>query len=217
MFTNLASYFLGVTTANDTAASTKPETETRLQEVEDDWLLIEKSDVQDENDIMPLTRRSSTSSLPNMNMEESWYVTPPPCFTSAGPIMLETSPLENLLIEHPSMSVYHHSSSSQQLQPRVRSRSASPTPQPLPPTMPLQPSNNNRRQPTNVYHHSTELAYLQIKTAQKQQQRKLYQTLKRNQIERNNKVREYSSRNKQLRRADRQNHHSGANNNRKSC
>lgn len=41
-------------------------------------------------------------------LEESWFVTPPPCFTS-GSVPLETSPLENLLIEHPSMSVYHRS------------------------------------------------------------------------------------------------------------
>ncbi|CAH1992481.1 unnamed protein product [Acanthoscelides obtectus] len=54
------------------------------------------------------TRSSSTSSLPSSTaMEESWFITPPPCFTSAGPIEIETSPLENLLIEHPSMSVYH--------------------------------------------------------------------------------------------------------------
>ncbi|XP_028836932.1 tumor protein p53-inducible nuclear protein 1 isoform X2 [Denticeps clupeoides] len=51
------------------------------------------------------------------SLEESWFITPPPCFTAGGkgPILLETSPLENLLIEHPSMSVYavhtprHHS------------------------------------------------------------------------------------------------------------
>ncbi|KAH8020090.1 hypothetical protein HPB51_024452 [Rhipicephalus microplus] len=34
------------------------------------------------------------------------YVTPPPCFVARRPVHLETSPLENLLIEHPSMSVY---------------------------------------------------------------------------------------------------------------
>lgn len=39
-------------------------------------------------------------------MDESWYVTPPACFTRTGPIHMETSPLEDLLIEHPSMSVY---------------------------------------------------------------------------------------------------------------
>ncbi|XP_015233630.1 PREDICTED: tumor protein p53-inducible nuclear protein 1 [Cyprinodon variegatus] len=46
------------------------------------------------------------------SLEESWFVTPPPCFTghSGQPVLLETSPLENLLIEHPSMSVYAHRS-----------------------------------------------------------------------------------------------------------
>ncbi|XP_069477478.1 tumor protein p53-inducible nuclear protein 1 isoform X1 [Ambystoma mexicanum] len=41
-------------------------------------------------------------------LEESWFVTPPPCFTAGGltTIKVETSPMENLLIEHPSMSVY---------------------------------------------------------------------------------------------------------------
>lgn len=44
------------------------------------------------------------------SLEESWFITPPPCFTGHGsePVLLETSPLENLLIEHPSMSVYAH-------------------------------------------------------------------------------------------------------------
>ncbi|XP_043922507.1 tumor protein p53-inducible nuclear protein 1 [Protopterus annectens] len=41
-------------------------------------------------------------------LEESWFITPPPCFTAVGlaGVQVETSPLENLLIEHPSMSVY---------------------------------------------------------------------------------------------------------------
>lgn len=43
-------------------------------------------------------------------LEESWFVTPPPCFNGSQPVLLETSPLENLLIEHPSMSVYAHNS-----------------------------------------------------------------------------------------------------------
>lgn len=48
--------------------------------------------------------------LEGCSLEESWFITPPPCFTghSNQPILLETSPLENLLIEHPSMSVYAH-------------------------------------------------------------------------------------------------------------
>lgn len=42
-------------------------------------------------------------------MAESWLVTPPPCFTGGGcgqQVAVSCSPLENLLIEHPSMSVY---------------------------------------------------------------------------------------------------------------
>ncbi|MBN3273593.1 T53I1 protein, partial [Polyodon spathula] len=41
-------------------------------------------------------------------LEESWFITPPPCFTAGGhtPVQVESSPMENLLIEHPSMSVY---------------------------------------------------------------------------------------------------------------
>lgn len=43
------------------------------------------------------------------NMAESWYVTPPSCFdrqSKRGKKYPPTSTLENLLIEHPSMSVY---------------------------------------------------------------------------------------------------------------
>ncbi|KAE8576577.1 hypothetical protein XENTR_v10004249 [Xenopus tropicalis] len=45
---------------------------------------------------------------PPQSMDESWFVTPPPCFTAEAPGQdeLGTSPLEDLLIEHPSMSVY---------------------------------------------------------------------------------------------------------------
>ena len=41
-------------------------------------------------------------------LEESWYVTPPSCFNAnqEDALSLQTSPMENLLIEHPSMSVY---------------------------------------------------------------------------------------------------------------
>lgn len=43
-------------------------------------------------------------------MEESWLVTPPQCFNSKmKKPRTEVSPMENLLIEHPSMSIYHGS------------------------------------------------------------------------------------------------------------
>lgn len=64
----------------------------------------------------PIAIRSGGNDLlgANIGMEESWFVTPPPCFTSIGPINMETSPYENLLIEHPSMSVYHSIRSAQE-------------------------------------------------------------------------------------------------------
>lgn len=48
---------------------------------------------------------SSSGGLERCGMDESWFVTPPPCFTAEG-ATAETSPMEDLLIEHPSMSVY---------------------------------------------------------------------------------------------------------------
>ncbi|XP_016317535.1 tumor protein p53-inducible nuclear protein 2-like isoform X1 [Sinocyclocheilus anshuiensis] len=51
-----------------------------------------------------LSERGS-SSCSDCSMDESWFVTPPPCFTAEG-ATAEASPMEDLLIEHPSMSVY---------------------------------------------------------------------------------------------------------------
>ncbi|KAK4877253.1 hypothetical protein RN001_009759 [Aquatica leii] len=129
MFNTLASYLLG--TSNQQQTVGVEERNIRLTSVvaDDDWVLVDQdsegnSEVEsnlsesldgydhlDNHNQLPLilTRSSSTASLRCNTMEDSWFVTPPPCFTSAGPVHMETSPLENLLIEHPSMSVYQHS------------------------------------------------------------------------------------------------------------
>ncbi|KAF5273256.1 hypothetical protein FQR65_LT04678 [Abscondita terminalis] len=129
MFNTLASYLLG--TSNQQPTGGVEERNLRLTSVvaDDDWVLVDQdsegnSEVEsnlsesldgydnlDNHNQLPhiLTRSSSTASLRCNIMEDSWFVTPPPCFTSAGPVHMETSPLENLLIEHPSMSVYQHS------------------------------------------------------------------------------------------------------------
>lgn len=52
-----------------------------------------------------------SANLPSLypsSMDDSWFLTPPECFSSLSSIQLESSPLENLLIEHPSMSVYYN-------------------------------------------------------------------------------------------------------------
>ncbi|KAK3086693.1 hypothetical protein FSP39_022061 [Pinctada imbricata] len=48
-----------------------------------------------------------------IGFHESWILTPPPCFTAKGSdsSQMEISPMENLLIEHPSMSVYNSTQS----------------------------------------------------------------------------------------------------------
>lgn len=88
-----------------------------------EWLLVEKQ----ENDnadkmspkclaLVPWKRQDDTNIRAfntNVNvplMDDSWFLTPPECFISYSgherSILLEASPFENLLIEHPSMSVY---------------------------------------------------------------------------------------------------------------
>lgn len=70
-------------------------------------ILSHLSAVKEENDENCLLSANLPISLYPNTMDESWFLTPPSCFSSAS-IQLEASPLENLLIEHPSMSVYHN-------------------------------------------------------------------------------------------------------------
>lgn len=60
-----------------------------------------------ENDENSLLSANLPSLYPN-SMDASWILTPPECFSSVSSMQLESSPLENLLIEHPSMSVYYN-------------------------------------------------------------------------------------------------------------
>lgn len=223
MFSNLASYLLGYGETAPVELPSDNSDDLRLSTVEseeDDWLLVHTARRESTASRGgAVSRSSSTSSLPTcLSMEESWFVTPPPCFTSTGAVTVETSPLENLLIEHPSMSVYDRSGvavggvrmalNQPPMQP-ARARSLSPRPAQAPPQTrhhraPLQP---------NYYHN----LQLQVFTAQKQQNRKECQMLKGKQLERSNKVRDVNRRNKRQKRSDRQKNHSGANNNRKCC
>jgi len=84
-------------------------------EVENEWIYIQPKDKPVSrkhklrthfNDAASTTSNAST----NAGMEESWLVTPPQCFNDKMKrTRTEVSPMENLLIEHPSMSIYHGS------------------------------------------------------------------------------------------------------------
>ncbi|XP_071533153.1 uncharacterized protein TP53INP isoform X2 [Panulirus ornatus] len=103
---------------------------TPSDEEESDWVLVDRAEVgdvsYDEGQALQLipaetTTASASTSASAASVSASpisiggeisevgtqeWLVTPPPCFTRSQAAPLATSPLENLLIEHPSMSVY---------------------------------------------------------------------------------------------------------------
>ncbi|NWI49678.1 T53I1 protein, partial [Calyptomena viridis] len=129
MFQMLNNMLMGET---DSLSSQEPE----FSEKEDDeWILVdfiadtctncsvEEADIVEESatdnspvfsclssplEHLPEASESCFIQFESCPMEESWFITPPPCFTAGGltTIKVETSPMENLLIEHPSMSVY---------------------------------------------------------------------------------------------------------------
>ncbi|XP_054009448.1 tumor protein p53-inducible nuclear protein 2 [Hylaeus anthracinus] len=199
----------------------------RLNQVEvegDEWILIDRA-----------VEGATT-------LEESWYVTPPACFTRAGPVNVETSPLENLLIEHPSMSVY-----------RATTLTVAPdTPPPTPDAsenrdveedvlpsivsgVPATAAASLDRRPRRIVSDqeiyrpsihggrpavgrvSTEKRIVQNRSAQKVLEKRSTQALKRGRLERSNKLTEvFSVKGRRPRRQDRLRvQNSGANNNRK--
>ncbi|XP_072400062.1 uncharacterized protein TP53INP isoform X1 [Diabrotica undecimpunctata] len=250
MFQNLANYLLGSVLSQEPGATAEGVEENRAvrlrAEDEDDWVLVDRDsegnsdtdsvesldDLDEEENVIErvLTRTSSTSSLPcGSNMEESWFVTPPPCFTSEGPIHMETSPLENLLIEHPSMSVYHIHPSRRHFTVTVPVRPPSSASRLSDEEEDLEVEEENLEgEAVAVVNRVPRLNRLQVmqqqerqrhksKRAQKVQVQKACQAIKRGNLERNNKAREVNSRNRRQRRGERSQGatRSYANNNRK--
>lgn len=232
MLNSLANYLLGGSASgnqelkeyNNIENAKNFPAEARLRQVEvegNDWILIDR------------TVEGTTS------MDESWYVTPPACFTRASPVHVEKSPLEDLLIEHPSMSVY-----------RAAAPPTIPDTPPLTPdsfeeiemtensvpvsnalcVLPKQTLKHSRITNKNVEtprkpsirdykaaHSDKSDEIFQLRSAQKIRDKRVSQTAKRNRLERGNKVREFSSlKGRRPRRQDRlRSKNSGANNNRK--
>ncbi|XP_046736223.1 tumor protein p53-inducible nuclear protein 2 [Diprion similis] len=226
MLSSLANYLLGGSLSahdvqEDGENGVSLSVETRLKEVEvegDDWILIDRA-------------VEATTAL-----EESWYVTPPACFTRAGPIHVETSPLEDLLIEHPSMSVYRAAAppGTPETPPPTPDTPAESDPSLTPPnvaepapSLPRQRHNRgeqiqeNHHRRNGIHEHrparEEEARVVQLRIAQKVLENRAAQVLKRGRMERGNKVREVASgKGKRPRRQDRlRQQNSGANNNRK--
>lgn len=127
MFT-LAQYVLGIgksdiftgenTTSNDTACYENDENSNQCVQtnIENDWILIEIGDknsnsAKDGVKTILCTKKAKLKSKKAENLpsqEESWFVEPPECFKniSSDSRDVKTSSIEDLLIEHPSMSVF---------------------------------------------------------------------------------------------------------------
>lgn len=109
MLSALTSYIWGTDDTDDTTEPTQP-FEDQL-ELEDDWIFVRPKETADKRKHVNFNddaaSSASDSSAP-CGMEESWLVTPPQCFNSKRRRNKNAvaSPLENLLIEHPSMSIY---------------------------------------------------------------------------------------------------------------
>uniref|UniRef100_K7GF64 Tumor protein p53 inducible nuclear protein 2 n=1 Tax=Pelodiscus sinensis TaxID=13735 RepID=K7GF64_PELSI len=115
MFQRLTSLFFSDSSAPEGPEEPKPFVSE--EEEEDGWLIIdlpgERSRGQGWGQVLDCVGRPVPSQPDPCLMDESWFVTPPPCFTAEGPSpdRVESNPMEDLLIEHPSMSVYVTSNS----------------------------------------------------------------------------------------------------------
>ncbi|XP_075160904.1 tumor protein p53 inducible nuclear protein isoform X1 [Haematobia irritans] len=178
--------------------------------------------------VKAVTAIGGTALLENAKkMDESWFVTPPPCFTSIGPINMEATPYENLLIEHPSMSVYHSIKTAQDAtESFVKLDLSVKEPKENRPAKENVPRKNSQavqqRSPNGFRLDRQSVAQLKqellARTVQKTQSKKDRKDICRSAIKRANKVRDVQSKNHASRRSDRQHFKvvSSANNNRKS-
>lgn len=256
MFQNLASYILGITTntSNGSAGGINDDADVssrvslRTTDHDDGWTIVDRdsegnsdeySSEEEDNvsdsglERVRLNRAGSNDSLTRAqvhDMEESWFVTPPPCFSSqTGPVQLRTSPLENLLIEHPSMSVYQRNGSRH---PHFRTPTPSDTAEELETEEAIEDRQTESmvvvrqaRPPAVAPHRCSRAEALQLsemqlaknRQAQKLQGKKLAQQAGRGYLNRANKAREVNGRNWNLRRKERcqGSVRSHANNNRK--
>jgi len=82
---------------------------------DEEWILVDLSACDNEVEGEKKRRPGDLKATFEPGISESWYVTPPSCF-EGSPVEVEANPFEDLLIEHPSMSVYG---------PRTRSQTRS--------------------------------------------------------------------------------------------
>ncbi|KAJ8257850.1 hypothetical protein GJAV_G00190410 [Gymnothorax javanicus] len=139
----------------------------------------------------PGSQSDCSSGTERCCMDESWFVTPPPCFTAEG-ATAETSPMEDLLIEHPSMSVYVSPSNLSMVEESATSLSISvsmvtdPAPPSAQTTVPRRPARASQVGPL--------AKVTQLPRVQRAKARADRHLLSRSRIQRQNRVREQAPR-----------------------
>ncbi|XP_065676156.1 tumor protein p53-inducible nuclear protein 2 [Hydra vulgaris] len=109
MLSAISSYIWGSSEqAEEKTSDVKPPCE-GLETLENDWVFIKPKDFADNTVKRAHFNEDGLSTASESSVEESWLVTPPQCFNAKMEIdkTSNMSPMENLLIEHPSMSIYH--------------------------------------------------------------------------------------------------------------
>lgn len=119
MLATLSSYIWGEeepTAQEDTASP--PGVPKDEQIVENDWIFVKPKDYFYSHPETPTKRRRQTridgdddsvTSSDSATSQESWLVEPPSCFNGKRKLESTNASMENLLIEHPSMSIYQGS------------------------------------------------------------------------------------------------------------
>jgi hypothetical protein len=102
MLSALTSYLWGSDEDTDLALPARPISD--QLELEDEWIFIRSKEQADKRKQVNFNKDDAVP----RGMEESWLVTPPQCFSGKRRRSknAKTNPMENLLIEHPSMSIY---------------------------------------------------------------------------------------------------------------
>lgn len=122
---SLVSYIFGNNKHDDNDALNEPKSfpcyendnlnQCSQSNIENDWILIDllEKNLAKKIKTVKKIKKLNLQTHPNNELptdEESWFVEPPECFKNSAPNLIEAkaSSLENLLIEHPSKSVFNN-------------------------------------------------------------------------------------------------------------
>ncbi|XP_043216433.1 tumor protein p53-inducible nuclear protein 2-like [Amphibalanus amphitrite] len=222
MLGHLSGYLFGNSEGTEAPAAAAPETVTPCRELHiddpelDEWVMVAEGATPGATPgVTPACSTSPSTPTSQLTVDDNWTLTPPACFGGRAPLPPASS-LENLLIEHPSMSVYVRGG---RPAPPAPAAATDRTPSP-PAAAPVPRPSAAARRAAHAASQPVPAAQLQrlaVQQAQKHANRSAQRQLRPAALERANLARHVAAGGNQRQR--RQHHyttrHSGANNNRK--